>query len=141
VRTETDELEYVVVRFSANQDQVGLDVTIPVVLPIPTERMIMVLVGQNLIMGQGRDDGDEVTLQRLPVRSLGFALVVTLERPVCSIFRIQVRHQVLDGGERLQATTARLLHRFDSIDVRNQGLERQCLLVCDAGQLRTIKRI
>ena len=55
------------------------DVTIPVVLPIPTERMIMVLVGQNLIMGQGRDDGDEVTLQRLPVRPLGFALVVTLE--------------------------------------------------------------
>jgi hypothetical protein len=47
VRTETDELEYVVVRFSVNQDHVGLDVTIPVVLPIPTERMIVVLgVGQ-----------------------------------------------------------------------------------------------
>ena len=75
MRTETDELEYVVVWFSVNQDQVWLDVTIPVVLPIPTERMIVVLVGQNLIMGQGRDDGDEVTLQRLPVRPLGFALV------------------------------------------------------------------
>ena len=54
VRTETDELEYVVVRFSVNQDQVGLDVTIPVVLPIPTERMIVVLVGQNLIMERRR---------------------------------------------------------------------------------------
>ena len=78
MRPETDKLEYVVVRFSVNQDQVGLDVTIPVVLPIPTERMIMVLVGQNLIMGQDRDDGDEVTLQRLPVRSLGFSLEAAL---------------------------------------------------------------
>jgi len=49
-----DELEYVVVRFSVNQDHVGLDVTIPVVLPIPTERMIVVLVGQSLIMERRR---------------------------------------------------------------------------------------
>ena len=54
MRTETDELEYVVVRFSVDQDQVGLDVTIPVVLPITTERMIVVLVGQNLIMERRR---------------------------------------------------------------------------------------
>ena len=54
VRTETDELEYVVVWFSVNQDQVWIDVTIPVVLPIPTERMIVVLVGQNLIMERRR---------------------------------------------------------------------------------------
>ncbi len=54
VRTETDELEYVVVWFSVNQDQVWLDVTIPVVLPIPTERMIVVLVGQSLIMERRR---------------------------------------------------------------------------------------
>ena len=86
VRTETDELEYVVVRFSVDQDQVGLDVTIPVLLPINTERMIVVLLSQWLIMGQGRDDGAEIVLQRLPVRSLGFALLVALE--LASMFNL-----------------------------------------------------
>lgn len=79
VRTETDELQNAVIRLSVDQNQIRLDVAIPVVLPVSTERMIVVLLGQNLIMGQGRDDGDEITLQRLPVRSLGFALVVALE--------------------------------------------------------------
>jgi hypothetical protein len=51
VRTETDELQHAVVRFSVDQDQVRLDVAIPVVLPVSTERMIVVLLGQNLIMG------------------------------------------------------------------------------------------
>ncbi len=86
--------------------------------------MIVVLLGQHLIMGQGRDDGDEITLQRLPVRSLGFALVVALDWPVCSILRIQARHQILDGSKRLQVTPARFFHRLDGVDVRNQGFER-----------------
>lgn len=52
---------------------------ISVVFPIACQRVVAVLLGQRLIIRQSRDDGDEITLQRLPMRASGFAFQVSLE--------------------------------------------------------------
>ena len=50
MRSETRELQRgVVIRFPVNQYQVGLDVAIPMVLPITGERMIAMPVGHSFI--------------------------------------------------------------------------------------------
>ena len=67
VRSDADELQYRVVRLSIDQHQIWLDVAISVILPIASQRVVAVLLGQCLVIRQNRDDGDKIALQRLPV--------------------------------------------------------------------------
>ena len=46
MRAKTDELQYFVVGLAIDQNQVGLDVTIAMILPIASKRMIAMLVRQ-----------------------------------------------------------------------------------------------
>jgi len=79
MRAETNELQHSLVRFSINQHQVGLDVTITVILPVAGQRVVVVPLGQRLVIRQRRDDGNEIACQRLPIRTFGLALVVAFE--------------------------------------------------------------
>lgn len=47
--------------------------TVSMVLPLAAERMITVLLGQWLVIGQRLNQADEFALQRLPMRAFGFA--------------------------------------------------------------------
>ena len=44
MRTETNQVEMIVIRFPVNQDQIRLDVTVSVIDPITRERVIEVTV-------------------------------------------------------------------------------------------------
>jgi len=46
MRTETNQVEMIVIRFPVNQDQIRLDMAVSVIGPITRERMIKVATGQ-----------------------------------------------------------------------------------------------
>lgn len=83
MRTETDQLQRLCIRFAVNQYQVGFDMAVPMVLPLARQPMVAMLVCQREIPGEALDDGREFGLQGLPVFSFGFALEVVLE--ACSL--------------------------------------------------------
>jgi hypothetical protein len=74
MQTEADELQPGVIRLAVDQDQIRPDVTIAVVFPIAAEGVVAVLLGQRLIIRQGRDDRDEIAFQRVTMCASGFAL-------------------------------------------------------------------
>jgi len=52
MRTETNQVEMIVIRFPVNQDQIRLDMTIPVIGPITRERMIEITMRQRNVNGE-----------------------------------------------------------------------------------------
>ena len=62
-----------------DQHQVWLDVAIPVVFPFASKRVVTVLLRQRMVVCQRRDNGNEITLQRLPVRAFGFTFQIALK--------------------------------------------------------------
>lgn len=79
MRAEADELQHGVIRLAVNQDQVRLDMTVSVVLPLAAQCVVAVLLGQWLVVGQRLDQADELALQRQPVRAFGFAFQIVPE--------------------------------------------------------------
>jgi len=69
MRAETHELQHCIVWLSVDQHQVGLNVAVAEVFPIPHEGVVAVLLCQRLIIHQGCHNGNEVTLQRLAMRA------------------------------------------------------------------------
>lgn len=67
------------------------------------------LLGQHLIICQGRDDRDKITRQCLPMHTFGFAFVVALE----SAGLFNRLPSILHGSKRLQAATTCFLHCID----------------------------
>ncbi len=62
VRSNPDELQHGVIRFSIDQHQVRLDVAIPVVFPFTCQGMVSILLGHWFVIGQNCDDGDKISL-------------------------------------------------------------------------------
>jgi hypothetical protein len=56
MRAEPDELQAGFVWLPVNQDEVGSDVAIAVIVPFAAERVIEVPPGQRLVFHQQRDD-------------------------------------------------------------------------------------
>jgi len=83
-------------------------VAISVVFPVACQRVVAILLSQWLVIRQSRDDGDEITLQRLPVRSFCFAFLDWL---VCLIVRIKHRLKLIQRHS-FQIATASFLHRL-----------------------------
>jgi len=81
MRTETHKLQHCVIRFSVDQHQVGFDVAVTVVFPVAGQRMVAMLLGQRLVVGQRLHDRHEVIRQRFAVRTFGLAFQITLELP------------------------------------------------------------
>ncbi len=79
VRAKANQLQPSRIRFSAEQDKIGLDVAIPMILPIACQRMVAVLSRQRFVLRQRLQDFDQVAFQRLPMRALCLTLVVAFE--------------------------------------------------------------
>ncbi len=65
----------------------------------------MVLLGQRQVIRYGRDDGDEIAGQRLPMRAFASRLWSRLNWPVRSIVRIQIRLALFPGEPHRETTT------------------------------------
>ena len=79
MRTQAHELQHHITRFSVDQHKVKPDVTISMVFPFASQRMVAMLLGRRLVTGQGLHYLDEIVFQRYPILAFGFALVVTFE--------------------------------------------------------------
>ncbi len=64
MRAKSNELQHSIIRFTVNQHQVWLDVAIPVILPIASQRVVALLLGQRLVVRQILNDGNEIIRQR-----------------------------------------------------------------------------
>ena len=49
MRSEPDKIKRTFIRFSVDEDQIGFDMTVTVVLPFPDQRMVVVTLGKRLI--------------------------------------------------------------------------------------------
>lgn len=79
VRAETHQLQCRIIRFAINQNQIGPNVTIPMVLPFANKGMVAMLRVQRPIVCEGFDDFRKVFCQKISVRAIGFAFQVALK--------------------------------------------------------------
>lgn len=79
MRAEAHQAQRVGVGLLVDQHQVGLDVAIPVILPVPGQRVVAVPRFQRLVVGERDQDGHQVGVERGPVLPFRLALVVALE--------------------------------------------------------------
>jgi len=66
-------LESLFIRLAVNQDKVGTDMTVTVVLPFSGKWMVMMTRFKRLIRCQGKDDHSQASLERGFVLTLKFA--------------------------------------------------------------------
>ena len=81
MRAEANELQRVVVGLAVDQDQVGLDMAIPVITPIPGQRVVTVAHFRCFIIRQEVQNWHQVGIERCPVLTFGFSFVVAVELP------------------------------------------------------------
>ena len=74
MRPKPDKLQHRVARFTVNQHQVRFDMTIPMILPVTSQRVIAVFLGQWLVFSQRRDNVDETLRQRNPMWAFSVVL-------------------------------------------------------------------
>lgn len=67
MRAEPHQAQRVGVGLLVDQHQVGLDVAIPVILPVPGQRVVAVPRFQRLVAGERDQDGHQVGIERGPV--------------------------------------------------------------------------
>ena len=79
MRAQSHQLQHVCSQLPVNQNKVGLDVAVTMILPLPCERVIAILFGWWLVIRQSRDDADEITLKGLSMWAFGLALQVSIE--------------------------------------------------------------
>lgn len=79
MRTKAHQSQCVVIGFLIDQNQVGLDVAIPVIFPIASQSMVTVSRLQGLVGKQSRQDVAKGSIKCGPVLAFGFAFVITLE--------------------------------------------------------------
>jgi hypothetical protein len=69
MRAEADQVEMIFIRLPVNQDQVRLDVAVPVVGPFTGEWVIEVAVGQGKIGSERVHDAHQDSIESLAVAS------------------------------------------------------------------------
>ena len=79
MRAKAHQAQRVSIGLLVDQHQVGLDVAIPVILPVPGQRVVAVPRFQRLVAGERDQDGQQVGIKRGPVPPFRLALVVALE--------------------------------------------------------------
>ena len=79
MRTETNQIEMIVIRFPVNQQQIRLDVAVSVICPITRERMIEVVSGQYLIGYKQAHNLHQGGIKCFSMPSRFFPFVVALE--------------------------------------------------------------
>lgn len=67
MRAQAHQLQHVCSQLPVNQNKVGLDVAVTMILPLPCERVIAMFDSQWLVIRQSRDNGYEITLKCLSV--------------------------------------------------------------------------
>src|SRR6266481_8125208 len=86
MRAEPDELQACFIWLPVNQDEVGSDVAIAVIVPLAAERVIEIPSGQRLIFRQQGDGCQQIGVKALAVPSRLLPLVVAPE--TASVFNI-----------------------------------------------------
>jgi hypothetical protein len=76
MRAEPDELQAGFVWLPVNQDEVGSDVAIAVIVPLAAERVIEIPPGQRLVFRQQRDGCQQIGVKALAMPSRLLPLVV-----------------------------------------------------------------
>ena len=73
VGTETHQLQHVLAGFSVDEDQIGPDVTIPMILPFSRQRVIAVPLAERPVLGERFQHLDQDGIERgavsAPLRS------------------------------------------------------------------------
>ena len=69
MRAEADKLKAGLVRLAVDQNEVGLDVAVAVIVPFAGERVIEIPPGQRLVLRQQRDGFQEIAVEALAVPS------------------------------------------------------------------------
>jgi hypothetical protein len=69
VRAEADKLKIFIVGFAVDQDQVGLDVAVPMIVPVTRQRVIETPARQLIVIGEKVDDIDQERVEFLAVLS------------------------------------------------------------------------
>ena len=69
MRTETNRVEEIIIRFPVNQDQVGLDMAVSVINPITRERMIEVMAWQYLVVDKQTHNIHQDSIKRFSMPS------------------------------------------------------------------------
>ena len=72
VRTRADELQNVCVRLAVDQEQIGLEVALPKIMPFAGQGVVAVFFGQRLVLRQPRDSERQQGFQVAPVLSSVF---------------------------------------------------------------------
>jgi hypothetical protein len=72
VRTKPDKLKAVFVRLAVNQDVVGADMAIAVIVPLAAERMIEIAAGLRLVLCQHVDGFEQQGIEAAPAVASGF---------------------------------------------------------------------
>lgn len=67
MRAKANELQRLRVRLSVDQHQIGLDVAIPVILPIARAWMVVMPLRKRLIRCQGLYDRHQIGIERGPM--------------------------------------------------------------------------
>jgi hypothetical protein len=70
MRPQADESQAPLIWLGVDQDQIGFDVAIPIVLPIAGQGVIAAALGQGFVASERRHDRSELFPQRFPMRPL-----------------------------------------------------------------------
>ena len=79
MRTETHQIDRNIVGEAIDQHQVGLDMAVAVIFPVPGQGVVVMSLLQGLVGHQLRDHLDKVGIEGFPMSPLLFTLVVSLE--------------------------------------------------------------
>lgn len=79
MRTQPHKSQNVGIALLVDQNQVRFDVAVPVILPVASERVVVVTRLQGSISQQCRQNSVKVGFERRPVLAFGFALVIPSE--------------------------------------------------------------
>ena len=113
MRAEPDKLKARFVRLAVDQNEVGLDVTVAVIVPLAAERVIEIPPGQGLVLRQQRHGCQQIGIEALAVPSGFLAPVVAAEAAGDLTIRIQAREQLSRRANGRKLATPRRLHRLD----------------------------
>ena len=77
--TDADQLQSLGVGLSVNQDQIGPDVAVPMVIPFSYQGVVAASIRQWFVIGKCGNHGDEFAGQDITIPALGFTFEVPFE--------------------------------------------------------------
>lgn len=109
MRAKPDKVQPFIFGLSIDQDEIGLDVAIPVIFPVTGQGVVVVTLRQWLIAGKQGNHGQEILVQGLAVLAFFLTLVVALEgtgppdRPHHGLLTIRLRTCIYGGDLRFHS--------------------------------------